>query len=222
MHEKENSNEFPHFASSHMNVFNRLYKDSIYRKEFQVATSAYVPSKVEFQKPVFPSRNESLFEISNGVSYEFNSGLSEICLQELEKEIKQLEETSNLHDNYYSIESGFNRPIQGISESEANRTLELLDLNVLERNNHWAKRRVEKLEEHRKNLKEKELDGCTFKPILKKKANPNIVQPRAISVGKHVSYTQIHRHKLNGKTPQQAPVPTSYSHIHRRNTSNNK
>ena len=43
---------------------------------------------------------------------------------------------------------------------------DLLEMNVLERNNYWLLAKKQKIEEQLKEKKNKELDGCTFKPVL--------------------------------------------------------
>lgn len=43
---------------------------------------------------------------------------------------------------------------------------DLFEMNVLDRNNYWLLAKQQKIEERRKQKKDRELDGCTFKPVL--------------------------------------------------------
>ena len=43
---------------------------------------------------------------------------------------------------------------------------DILEMNVLDRNTYWLQVRKQKIDGKRQELKDKELDGCTFKPVL--------------------------------------------------------
>ncbi|OMJ66472.1 hypothetical protein SteCoe_36658 [Stentor coeruleus] len=51
---------------------------------------------------------------------------------------------------------------------------DFLEMNALDRNNYWLKAKKQKIEEQRKAKKDKELDGCTFRPVI---SSPRIKTP---------------------------------------------
>ena len=93
--------------------------------------------------------------------------------------------------------------IQKLREEVKNRTSfmepeeppDLLEMNVLERNNYWLQVKMQKIEEQRKMKKDKELDGCTFKPSLN---TARMRTPYSLrSKSPNTSYTMQYNRKKN-------------------------
>lgn len=103
----------------------------------------------------------------------------QVSIRELERKVREKEIITGKEENTQrSLQKNVPKQslelIQRLREEVRNRAgffeheepPDLLEMNVLDRNNYWLQVKKQKIEEKRKEIKDKELDGCTFRPVL--------------------------------------------------------
>ncbi|OMJ73706.1 hypothetical protein SteCoe_27550 [Stentor coeruleus] len=132
----------------------------------------------------FAKRSTESVTSANSATPRFMPKQAQVSIKDLEKRLKDSNPGKSFTQKIIPKEhANIERPgvtrasldlIQKLRQEVRNRSNflepeeppDLLEMNVLERNAYWLQAKKQKIEEQRKANKDKELDGCTFKPVI--------------------------------------------------------
>lgn len=156
----------------------------------------------------------------------------EISLEELagnkpsKKQVEQQE--TEINDKNIYLQQLRNRVIARPKVLEPEEPPTMLEMSVIDRNNHWLKVKAQNLEKIKRNMIDKDLEGCTFSPVLtprmRFKNPPSYLQREsARSRSLNTSYYQLYLSKKqsinNSKDRSGKSCSPSSSRKHRENPS---
>lgn len=132
----------------------------------------------------FAKRSTESATSANSATPRFMPKQAQVSIKDLEKRLKDSNQGRSVTQKIPPKEqTNLERPgvtrasldlIQKLRQEVRNRSNflepeeppDLLEMNVLERNAYWLQAKKQKIEEQRRANKDKELDGCTFKPVI--------------------------------------------------------